>query len=386
MDVTKYIETANKILSPIIPANDETKAEKIFLFTAIRSKSSYILPEYYLIYFLFYELLKYKNSGQYEKIAWSFPIDYKGKAFLIEHRKFGVGIFINSESDENEAAEIAKKINGAVKSIRLFYDYLAEKGVNDSKINVVNNNHDLYERFLYLLKLHKAENKKYLKYKDQYKVTTKKSKYEESTHHKSLSSGYLKNANWLAISCIEAFYSWTEHLFIHLAIIYNGLSDGKEIAKLINEERKTKFKSAIPLKTAVEQIFLNELSIVRQQLRNFVAHGAFGKDGNAFSFHSGAGAVPVLMNHKKTRNKFSFHGTLSFDEQKVIELIEEFIKYLWASEMKPAMFYTQECDLPTIVPYAKNGFYRMAVESMENMEPVAEKIMRDWDNAANMDW
>ncbi|UVV75720.1 hypothetical protein NXW84_15210 [Bacteroides fragilis] len=74
--------------------------------------------------------------------------------------------------------------------------------------------------------------------------------------------------------------------FVHLAIVVQGLSDGEELSKLIDSEWKVKYKKAIPDDTVEANKFYDELLIVRQQLRNFVAHGAFGKDGNAFAFHS----------------------------------------------------------------------------------------------------
>lgn len=163
IEIEKFKEKALKILSPIKPADDDTEAEKNFLFKARRSNASKLLPEYYLIFFLFPDLLGFKNLGKFEKIAWSFPIDYKGKAFLIEYRKFGVGIFIHDqENDEKDALEISNKINGAVKSIRPFYDHIAEQAVNISEFSVNNNNQQLFKRFDFLLKLYKTEYGKYL--------------------------------------------------------------------------------------------------------------------------------------------------------------------------------------------------------------------------------
>lgn len=386
-DIEKYKEKALKILSPIKQISDKTKADDKFLFNAIRSKSGSKLPEYYLVYFLFADLLKFKNLGQFEKIAWSIPIDYNGKAFLIEHRKFGIGVFVQDiETDEKDAEEITKKISGAVKSIRPYYDHIAEQAVKKSELNVTNNNRKLFERFDFLLKLYKVEYENSIKNKGKVKKETNKSEFGESTSYTYLDFEFRQKANWLAISCIEAFYSWTEHLFIHLAIINQRVCDGEKVSQLIGAEWKVKYKSAIPLDSKTADIFYNELTIIRQQLRNFVAHGAFGKDGNAFKFHSGAGAVPVLMNHKKKKNKFSLNGYLTFNEQSVIEKIEEFIEFLWSSETEPAMYYTQECELPTILPYSTDGTYSVAVESMETMKIFADKIMDDFDNSANMDW
>ena len=388
IEIEKYKKKALKILSPIKETDDNTKAEKNFLFNAKRSKASRLLPEYYLIFFLFSDLLEFENLGKFEKIAWSFPIDYNGKAFLVEYRKFGVGIFIqDEENDQEDALEISKKISGAVKSIRPFYDNIAEQAVNNSEFSVKNNNRQLFDRFDFLLKLYKDEYQKFLDNQGKTEKTVSKSEFGTSTIYKSLDYEFKQRSNWLAISCIEAFYSWTEHLFIHLAIVGQGLSEGEKVSELIGAEWKTKFKTAIPIDSSkTVSDFYNELITVRNQLRNFVAHGAFGKDGNAFSFHSNTGAVPVLMNHKRKRNKFSLNGYLTFEEQTVIELIEEFIKFLWSGDTAPAMHYTQECGLPTILPYAANGTYGAACDSMEFMEEFAKKIMWDFDNAANMDW
>lgn len=382
-----YKNKARTILFPIKEIDSETKATEKFLFTASRSKAGYNLPEYYLIYFLFVELLGFKDLGKFEKISFSIPIDYNGKAFLIEHRKFGIGIFIqDSETDESDAEEIVKKINGAVKSARPFYDNIAEKAVNDSKLNVNNHNSKLYNRFNFLLQSYKENYKLYIQNKGKYTKKVTKTKSGESTTITSLDYEFLEKSNWFAISCIEAFFSWTEHLFIHIAIISQNISSGKEVTDLIDAEWKTKFIKAIPLQTDEISKFYNDLLIVRQQLRNFVAHGAFEKNGNAFMFHSSVGAVPVIMNHKKTKNRFSLNGNLSFKEEEVIELIEKFIEFLWKDSLEPVMYYTQDCELPTILTLASNSYYSTAIESMENMRIFSDKLMSDFDNSRNMDW
>jgi hypothetical protein len=184
----------------------------------------------------------------------------------------------------------------------------------------------------------------------------------------------------------RGIFSWTEHLFIHIAVVAENISNGGDIATLIEGEWKTKFKAAIKDNSKEANKFYDELFIVRQQLRNFVAHGAFGKNGNAFYFHSGTGAVPVLMNYKKQKNRFSLHGYLTFKEEDVIKLIEDFIKFLWKGSLEPAMYYTQECALPTILTLAANGTYKAAMTDMKSMREYSDHLMNQRDNAANMDW
>jgi len=295
-EIEKYKQTALKLLTPIKPIDNNTLKKDNFFFTAERSNAGRELQEYFLVYFLFNDLLGFKNLGKFEKIAWSFPIDYKGRAFLIEYRKFGIGVFVQDKyKDENDAIEIVKKINRAIKNIKPFYDHLAEEAVKKSEFNIVNHNKRLYDRFHYLHSLYKKERKKYLSNKDKINTETMEYEHGKSISNINLGLQYHQNSNWIAISCIEAFYSWTEHLFIHLAVIAESMSNGEDIAALIEGEWKTKFKAAIKDNSKEANKFYDELLIVRQQLRNFVAHGAFGKNGNAFFFHSGTGAVPVLM-------------------------------------------------------------------------------------------
>ena len=191
----------------------------------------------------------------------------------------------------------------------------------------------------------------------------------------------------MAISCIEAFFSWTEHLFVHLAIIRQGLSKGEEVTKLIEKaEWKEKFKSAIPIDSSKKgKYFFHKLIEVRRKLRKYPAHRAFGKNGEAFEFHSAAGAVPVWINQEKERNKFSITGYLSLVEQDAIELIEEFIKFLWTGDTKPAMYYTQECRLPAILPFVSEGKYALACKSMKSMKEFTEAIQMRFDSARDMD-
>jgi hypothetical protein len=244
----------------------------------------------------------------------------------------------------------------------------------------------LFERFNFLLKLYKKEHKKYLKNKGKVKKKSSQMPMGEVLSFSSLDFKYHKIANWIAISCIEAFFSWTEHLFIHLVVIGQNLHDGQVISNLIESEWKIKFKKAIPENTKEAEKYYNELLIIRQQLRNFVAHGAFGKNGNAFKFYSNTGAVPVQMNHNKPYNRFSLHGNLTFNEEDVIILIESFIDFLWKKSSKTSMFYTQKCRLPAILTYAADGTYQEATKSMNSMKKLTEKLFRQFDDAANMDW
>ena len=117
-----------------------------------------------------------------------------------------------------------------------------------------------------------------------------------------------------------------------------------------------------------------------------MAHGAFGKNGEAFHFHSGAGAVPVLLPHQAGKTRFTITGDLDFDEAAAIIVIENFIVHLWSGDLEPARLYIQESGLPIILTMAQAGTYKQAMQSVEDMTNFIEHLSGEWDRAANMDW
>src|SRR5579862_1651356 len=151
-------DVALKAICPIRPADANTQGPKDLWLQAKRTKAGQNLPSYYLVYFLLVDLLGFAHSGRWEKVAWSVVVDYKGKAFVIEHRKFGIGVFVDQpEANEEAAAEIVRCIQRGVKAARPFLNWLAEQAVAASKVNVLNNSPELFERLTFLLNLYRAK-------------------------------------------------------------------------------------------------------------------------------------------------------------------------------------------------------------------------------------
>ena len=120
IDLEEIKAAVARAISPLKPAGRGTPAAKDFLFTANRTDAGRSLPPYYLVYFLLVDLLGFQNIGQFEKVAWSVPVDFKGKAFLIEHRKFGWESRRDLlPDDEAEAEEVARLIERSARRRRL---------------------------------------------------------------------------------------------------------------------------------------------------------------------------------------------------------------------------------------------------------------------------
>ncbi len=386
-DIEKIRKAASEAIYPIRPVDEETMADGNFLFNAKRTNAGRQLPPYYLVYFLLVDLLIFRDLGQFEKIAWSVPIDFKGKAFLIEHRKFGVGVFAQDLTEDEPNAEIiVSLVRKGVKAAEPYFDYLAEKAVNGSKLNVRNNSNKLYERYEYFMGEYKlmaneAKARSEEKVNDKVDVTTG---ITTSDHFPAFE--LRRKSRWLALATIDAFFSWTEHVFIHISILTGKISTGMEVAELAESDWYTKYKHAIGIDDPPAKTFYDKLALIKRQLRNFIAHGAFGKRGEAFSFHSGAGAVPVLLPHKGGTNRFTLTDDLAFDDSFAMDVIEEFIRFIWTGNRGPAKVYIEDNSFPTILPWAADGTYQKAMLSNDSMEELSEYLSYQIDQSANMDW
>jgi hypothetical protein len=361
-----------KVLKAIIPIkkpDEKTRHIENEEFKLKRQSSSLILPEYYLVYFLFVDFLKFQNLGQWEKVAWIIPIDFEGIYYTIEYRKFGIGVFGNSDDDSN-IDEIIKRVKKAVKIAEPYYESIAKLKSEGSELNVINNSISLYNRYLYFLDLY-----------------TEKAKKNVSLR---LFEGYRERQqeSWLALSAIDSFYSWTEQVFIHIGILKSYLKTGKEVLKFADLDWKSKYKEIIPLKDKNEKLCYDKLSNIKSQLRNFYAHGAFGKTGETFEFHSSTGAVPLKITSKiNNRKEYSLHGPEGFQESDALLVIDSFVKtVLWTNGRELAQIYLMESGLPTILSHASDGVYQKAMSGAKEMIDFVHHLSSAFDNAANMDW
>jgi hypothetical protein len=394
-------DASRRAIEPIKPADAQTRANPIFV--ASPTNASRDLPPYYLIYFLLVDLLEFRKYGPFEKVNWSVPIDVDGKDYLIEHRKFGVGVFA-PKAEEQQAQRIVALITKGVKAASPFFRWMATKAIQESKINVSNVADRLFERYVYFRNSYDVACADAETSKSEHDVKQKQRQfvfdvplYSVGTSKAAAPSDLIaaltfpwvlkaRNASWLALAAMDAFFAWTEHIFIHLAILQGDVTTGAEVVTLAGAEWSLKFKSALDIGDSITKHHFDELISVRRQLRNFMAHGAFGKQGQTFHFHSNAGAVPIALDRRPTKPHFSLMPELAFDDAKALTAIERFIAHLWSGKREPAKMYIQDSELPMILPMASDGTYQAAMASTDDMKNFIDNMAARLDAAANMDW
>ncbi len=349
-----------------------------------RTRAGRNLPQYYLVYFLLVDLLGFRCLGKGEKIAWSVPVDFEGQLFHIEHRKMGLGVFASGGSNSEVAAtEIVRLVRNGVHVAGPYFDWRAEKAVKESRVNVRNRSIELYDRFNFLLNEYKS---KLVEAKQGSHKSAIVAQGSGRFSYRFPDYRLLKEADWLALSAIESFFSWTEHLFILLAIMQGKCKSGEAVRDLAKSEWKRKFQSALDISDPDLKRHYDNLNAIRDQVRNFVAHGSFGKRGEAFSFHSDVGAVPVLLPHHEGRHSYRFpRESRSLAERDAIDGIESFISCLKAGPLAPAWTYL-DSGMDLVMTRASSGYYSLALESMESMKELVDMETYIADAYADMDW
>ena len=294
-------------------------------------------------------------------------------------------------------------IHRGVSTASPIFRWMANDAVYASRINVRNVSRKLFERYIFFRDTFRATATEAGALKSTHEAELRQREFPFNLHSTRLqretatlselcalfTHSWLKvseDASWLALGAIEAFFGWTEHLFIHLAILQGRLATGTAVAKIAGSDWSTKFKQAFDVDDGPTKRHFDKLIVIRRQLRNSMAHGAFGKEGEAFSFHSQAGAVPVALDYRQARPQFSLTPELAFDDAEAIAAIEEFISFMWSGKREPARIYIHESDLPSVLPHASDGTYEAAMTSVQDMKEYVNQAIKMWDRAANMEW
>ncbi len=373
-----------RIFDPIDQAGPKTSAPKEFLFTARKAKLKIPLPSPEQTYLLLVELLGYKNIGHFEKILWSVPLDVDGRAFLVEHRKLGLGIFIQDESTDTAIAnQIARKINRACRKATPFFEWHAQQQAKGLRLNVHNKTQHLFNRYKFFLDFY-SKTLKESTWPEQISHSLAKSKYRTATAQFKRYMLTKHKVEWLALAAIDAFFSYTEHVFIHIAIMQGKIITGDDVLRLANADWPEKFKTALDIREMTPKMYFDKLVVIRRQLRNFVAHGAFGKKGEAFEFHSPIGAIPVTLTG--AHRSLGLSGGTEFDDKTALKVIEEFIAFLWTGERELMKLYIQNTTNPLRPASAKFGEYAAALQSRAKMKAYIKELDQLRDNATNMDF
>lgn len=377
-------QRALRALGEIRSAANDAPAEPNILFKAERTEAGRKLPSYYLVYFLLVDLLGFRNLGRFEKLAWSVPVEFNKKVYLIEHRKFGLGIFcVNPGAYEADAAEMVRCIWAACKAAEPYFAHRAHIALKAGLLNVHNLHRQLWGRLSYLKGRLVAFQAAKIKAEN---IPPKKRVFKNGgmavswAHH----TRARERVSWLTQSVVEAFFAWSEHALVHFSVLGGSVQNGEALVALTKTEWRDKFQSAFDITLPIWKSHYDALVRVKDEYRNYVAHGAFGKDGQAFRFHSNAGAVPLMLTARSRGPQVTMRPYEVMPDTDSIASINAFLVDV-RSHAEPMWIYL-DSGLSSVLTFSADGTYAKATSSAKNMRNFVDYWIHEIDNAANMDW
>lgn len=338
--------------------------------------------EYYLIFLLLVDLLDFKYLGPGEKVAYIIPVEFEGRHYSIVYAKFGMKI----EYPEGGNAEaVYAAIKKGMKAARPYYLWRAEAASTSSDLNLISKCPQLWDKYIFLKEQSEALMETFEAEKDNAVVKKGESSFGSWTSVSYPAYEFKSQSIWLHEAAVDAFFGWCEQALVHIAVLMGKLATGKEIADLLRQEFGEKCKLVLNLSDPEDKSAYDDILDLRAQLRNYVAHGSFGKDGSTFQFHSRVGAVPLKILDQDARLEFSFGTYSARDWAGDYARIDRFLNQLWSGSREPAKQYL-ETGIPCVLTYATNGTYHRAMQSEDEMREFLEHLSRQIDDAANMDF
>lgn len=375
----KTRENALRAISPIEkPKASARSSGNLIVFRGIP------FHDYYLVFLLLIDLLGFKYLGPSEKVAYIIPIDFEGRRYSIVYAKFGMRIEC-SEGGNPETVYAAVK--RGIKAARPYYLWRAKEASITSHLNLESKCPQLWEKYIFLKGQSKALLEKFEAEKEN-RVVEKGHNKDGSVTWTSISFpayDFRKQSVWLHEAAVDAFFGWCEQALVHIAVLMGKLTTGQEIADLLRLEFGEKCKLVFDLSVPDDKLAYDEILDLRTELRNYIAHGSFGKDGSTFQFHSRVGSVPLKILDTENRSEFRF-GTYNLrDWENDYARIESFLSQLWSMGRGPARQYL-ETGLPCVLTLAADGTYQRAMKTDEDMRKFIMVLAQQIDDAANMDF
>lgn len=340
--------------------------------------------EYYLVFMLLVDLLGFDYLGPGEKVAYIIPIDFEGRRCSVVYAKFGMKIEYSSDGD---GAAVYAALKKGMRAAKPYYLWRAEQASVSSDLNLISKCPQLWNKYVFLKEQSEAFMEKFEAGKDNQLVESGFSEDGSASWFSISFPAYefQSQSLWLHEAAVDAFFAWCEQALVHVAVLLGKLKNGKEIADLLKREFGEKCKLVLDLSDASDKSAYDDIVDLRVQMRNYVAHGSFGKDGSTFQFHTRVGAVPLKILDGDTQSEFSFGTDSLRDWEGDYARIDKFLTRLWSGGRSPAKQYL-DTGFPCILTYVIDGTYQKAMQDEDNMRRFIDYLSRKMDDAANMDF
>ena len=346
------------------------------------------VPSPYIVYIIFVVLKDYSHGGRWEKVAWEIPIQYKGEAFMLSHRKFGFQI--QSVDGTLEQAQLAQeaifKIGKATSVAEDLLQPMIRSQIDLGEITLVNDYHHLRARYEYF---RACANEQLAEVREPKIIVD-----DSLTIHENLNAKFAsynrgikrkQRAGYYAMSMIDAYFSLLEHILVLVKPFVHLKGTESSLADFIRSNWGSKFKAIFNTGSnpSANQIYSSLLSI-KETYRNPSAHGNFLKQGGSLYVHiPRVGAVPMHMSKSKDDIRYSFRSEQELAD--VCSILDAVDAFLESSITSFGMIYVKS---GAEVAYDTQSKKKYAVSMIDKatFEQFVDQVCREIDDNTNMDW
>lgn len=390
-EVKQEIDEIKNLFKDFNPPLNGSEAKSIPLckqyakFTVDRNEIP--IPE--MILFVMFHILHYPTYGPEEKERWRIDFSYKNTNCSFALQKFGLVLYVSAidQKDGNALVirnEIIGKLNRKLTKLEnKFLTHFTKDQILNHNVTIKNQYYDLENRYVYFKNRaeHAFSTVSNLNSKSKSKRTLSN---DLSTLFKSNTELYYNS-----IAMLDAYFSFLEHLFVLIYPLVLKHLESFKLVEFISSYWSDKFTNIFDInKNAQAKSFYDKLDRVKENYRNYYAHGGFEKGGASLFIHFGnIGAIPAQLSKVKNKPHFNFFpiGTDSFTN--ICNTIDNFNEWLRSdlSGILPAIKFANSglnipCDHKNLTKI------RNAMKSDSKLDALIEYYSHVSDLHANMDY
>jgi len=377
MTDTNKLLSAMSGIEPYEPKDDDS------LFTFKNISTGNIIPPAYIVAFVFFSPLGFKNYGGFEKIWWHTYFKYKDYLFLIRDFKFG-SWSLESRGNIESAKTLVPEIVGKIRNASRYADRLLQlefKKTIDQGEFYINNGYGKLSRIyeFYVSEVRSALDK-LLKF--QAKMATEKSDLKNFARRHNKRLGLENILTYRCIPMMMAFFSLLEFILDVFYAFEQPALSFFDFRRLTWQER---LKKVVSLKPGTDMTHLYERLVnIKTQYRHPLTHGLTNESSLLVPFPF-AGLVPVSYEHL---SKTVHYGFVQISQNSAREMMEAFAAFLGLiAHQEPYSYYVLYSEYGFSIPVTKQAVsaIRNEMKDYDSFEEYLQAKSRYQDMIANRD-
>jgi len=277
-----------------------------------------------MVFLTLVTILGYPWTGREEKTAWTIGVRYKGVAFDIAHRKFGLRVDASTVDEHALAGEMLSRLNRAARITDRLLQPLVKAQIASGNVTIQNRFHLFHARYQFFrvqaTSAFQATHPKDGSLQDLTQILEKL----------SFETGRDREGFFYSQAMLDAYFSQLEHLLTLLLPFAGFAVSTDSLLAFMSSDWTTKFnRILLPEQHPDAKRWYSALREIKERVRNTFAHGGFEKEGASLFVHLPfVGATPVTLSEYTKSVNYDLIPLRSTGHFAILETLDGFDEYL----------------------------------------------------------